>query len=58
MTVKEQVGYQVPPPLEAIDDLKKLYDFKDPIWSLIQGYTLGVIMGKRMERERRKYNKQ
>lgn len=56
MTVKELVGYQVAP-LEAIDDLKKLYDFKDPIWSLIQGYTLGVIMGKRMERERRKRNK-
>lgn len=54
MTVKELVAHQVVPSIEVIDDLKQLYDFRDPRWSLIQGYTLGVIMGKRMERARRK----
>lgn len=57
MTVKELIGYQAMP-FEMLGDLRKLYDSNDPMWAIIQGYALGVIMGKRMERERRKCNKQ
>ncbi|MFC2499968.1 MAG: hypothetical protein ACFNUC_04375 [Selenomonas noxia] len=43
-----------------MSEIYGLIDEKRPIdvWEMMRSYTLGVIMGKRMERARRKRNQQ
>lgn len=43
-----------------MSEIYGLIDKKRPIdvWEMMRSYTLGVIMGKRMERARRKRNQQ
>lgn len=58
MTTSELLGHQFLPDDNAMSEIYGLIDKKRPIdvWEMMRSYTLGVIMGKRMERARRKRN--
>lgn len=60
MTTSELLGYQFLPDDNTMSEIYGLIDEKRPIdvWEMMRSYTLGVIMGKRMERARRKRNQQ
>ena len=60
MTTSELLGHQFLPDDKAMSEIYGLIDKKRPIdvWEMMRSYTLGVIMGKRMERARRKRNQQ
>lgn len=60
MTTSELLGYQFLPNDDAMTEIYGLIDKSRPIdvWEMMRSYTLGVIMGKRMERARRKRNQQ
>lgn len=59
MTTSELLGHQLLPDDAALTEIYGLVDKNRPIdvWEMMRSYTLGVIMGKRMERARRKRNK-
>lgn len=59
MTTSELLGYQFLPNDAAMTEIYGLIDKSRPIdvWEMLRSYTLGVIMGKRMERARRKKNR-
>ena len=59
MTTSELLGHQFLPDDNAMSEIYGLIDKKRPIdvWEMMRSYTL-VIMGKRMERARRKRNQQ
>ena len=58
MTTSELLGHQFLPDDNAMSEIYDLIDKQRPIdvWEMMRSYTLGVIMGKRMERARRKRN--
>ena len=58
MTTSELLGHQFLPDDDAMTEIYGLIDKSRPIdvWEMMRSYTLGVIMGKRMERARRKRN--
>ena len=58
MTTSELLGHQFLPDDNAMSEIYGLIDKNRPIdvWEMMRSYTLGVIMGKRMERARRKRN--
>ena len=60
MTPSELLGHQFLPDDNTMSEIYGLIDEKRPIdvWEMMRSYTLGVIMGKRMERARRKRNQQ
>ncbi|AME03311.1 MULTISPECIES: hypothetical protein [Selenomonas] len=60
MTTSELLGHQFLPDDNTMSEIYGLIDEKRPIdvWEMMRSYTLGVIMGKRMERARRKRNQQ
>ena len=60
MTTSELLGHQFLPDDNTMSEIYGLIDEKRPIdvWEMMRSYTLGVIMGKRMERARRKRSKQ
>ncbi|WP_315443324.1 hypothetical protein [uncultured Selenomonas sp.] len=60
MTTSELLGHQFLPNDDAMTEIYGLIDKSRPIdvWEMMRSYTLGVIMGKRMERARRKRNQQ
>lgn len=60
MTTSELLGHQFLPDDNAMSEIYSLIDKQRPIdiWEMMRSYTLGVIMGKRMERARRKRNQQ
>ena len=60
MTTSELLGHQFLPDDNARSEIYSLIDKQRPIdvWEMMRSYTLGVIMGKRMERARRKRNQQ
>lgn len=60
MTTSELLGHQFLPDDNAMSEIYSLIDKNRPIdvWEMMRSYTLGVIMGKRMERARRKRNQQ
>ena len=60
MTTSELLGHQFLPHDDAMTEIYGLIDKSRPIdvWEMMRSYTLGVIMGKRMERARRKRSKQ
>ena len=60
MTTSQLLGYQFLPDDNTMSEIYGLIDEKRPIdvWEMMRSYTLGVIMGKRMERARRKRNQQ
>ena len=60
MTTSELLGHQFLPDDNTMSEIYVLIDEKRPIdvWEMMRSYTLGVIMGKRMERARRKRNQQ
>ena len=60
MTTSELLGHQFLPDDNAMSEIYSLLDKQRPIdvWEMLRSYTLGVIMGKRMERARRKRNQQ
>ncbi|WP_315443336.1 hypothetical protein [uncultured Selenomonas sp.] len=60
MTTSELLGHQFLPDDAALTEIYGLVDKNRPIdvWEMMRSYTLGVIMGKRMERARRKRNQQ
>ena len=59
MTTSELLRYQFIPDDDVMTEIYGLIDKSRPIevWEMLRSYTLGVIMGKRMERARRKRNK-
>ena len=60
MTTSELLEHQFLPDDNTMSEIYGLIDEKRPIdvWEMMRSYTLGVIMGKRMERARRKRNQQ
>ena len=60
MTTSGLLGHQFLPDDNAMSEIYSLIDKQRPIdvWEMMRSYTLGVIMGKRMERARRKRNQQ
>lgn len=60
MTTSELLGHQFLPDDNTMSEIYGLIDENRPIdvWEMMRSYTLGVIMGKRMERARRKRNQQ
>ena len=60
MTTSELLGHQFLPDDNAMSEIYSLIDKQRPIdvWEMMRSYALGVIMGKRMERARRKRNQQ
>ena len=60
MTTSELLGHQFLPDDNAMSEIYGLIDKQRPsdVWEMMRIYTLGVIMGKRMERARRKRNQQ
>ncbi len=60
MTTSELLGHQFLPDDNAMSEIYSLIDKQCPIdvWEMMRSYTLRVIMGKRMERARRKRNQQ
>ena len=60
MTTSELLGHQFLPDDNTMSEIYGLIDEKRPIdvWEMMRSYTLGVIMGERMERARRKRNQQ
>lgn len=60
MTTSELLGHQFLPDDNAMSEIYSLIGKQRPIdvWEMMRSYTLGVIMGKRMERARRKRNQQ
>lgn len=60
MTTSELLGHQFLPDDNTMSEIYGLIDEKRPIdvWEMMRSYTLGIIMGKRMERARRKRNQQ
>ena len=60
MTTSELLGHQFLPDDDVMTEIYGLIDKSRPIdvWEMMRSYTLGVIMGKRMERARRKRNQQ
>ena len=54
MTTSELLGHQFLPNDDAMTEIYGLIDKSRPIdvWEMMRSYTLGVIMGKRMERAR------
>ena len=58
MTVNQLVKYQYPPSDATAAQLKALCEGEPhDIWHLSKAYLYGVMVGKRMERVRRKRNK-
>jgi len=58
MTVNQLVNYQYPPSDATAAQLKALCEGEPhDIWHLSKAYLYGVMVGKRMERVRRKRNK-
>ena len=59
MTTSELLGYQFLPDDNTMSEVYGLIDEKHPIdvWEMMRSYTLGVIMGKRADRARRKHSK-
>lgn len=58
MTVDQLVNYQYPPSDATAAQLKALCEGEPhDIWHLSKAYLYGVMVGKRMERVRRKRNK-
>mgnify|MGYP000883239602 FL=1 len=58
MTVNQLVNYQYPPSDATAAQLKAFCEGEPhDIWHLSKAYLYGVMVGKRMERARRKRNK-
>jgi hypothetical protein len=60
MRTSELLGHQFLPDDNTMSEIYDLIDKRRPIgvWVMMRNHTLGVIMGKRMERARLKRNQQ